>query len=196
MGRASRPDRLPSLSLSLAQSPPPPPSAPRTLPSPLLSLAHPPPTLSPPLSHTPAAGAAGGVDPSSIPIFRSTPPAPPHAASTHAARTLSPRLIDLRQRRRAPPPISAARTTSLRLTDLLRRYSASINLQINKWRLRRPPSTTDNDNATPLPPQDPPLPIRTHATVPPPLKGSGHPSPPFATPTPSLICLLSPDKYP
>ncbi|BAS84914.1 Os03g0556200, partial [Oryza sativa Japonica Group] len=76
-------------------------------------------------SRTPTATA--GVDLSSIPISRSTPLAPPHAA-----RTLSPRLIDLRQRRRAPPSISAARTTSPRLTELLRRYSASINLQSNK----------------------------------------------------------------
>uniref|UniRef100_A0A0D9Z9I1 Uncharacterized protein n=1 Tax=Oryza glumipatula TaxID=40148 RepID=A0A0D9Z9I1_9ORYZ len=86
------------------------PLCPRTHPSPLLS-------------RTPAATA--GVDPSSIPISRSTPLAPPHAA-----RTLSPRLIDFRQRRRAPPPISAARTTSPRLTELLRRYSADINFHL------------------------------------------------------------------
>uniref|UniRef100_A0A0E0RGI1 Uncharacterized protein n=1 Tax=Oryza rufipogon TaxID=4529 RepID=A0A0E0RGI1_ORYRU len=51
-----------------------------------------------------------------------------------------------------------------------------------QWRLRRSPSTTDNDNATPLPPQEPPLPIRTHATVPPAPKGTGHPSPPLPHP--------------
>ncbi|BAS96227.1 Os06g0154800, partial [Oryza sativa Japonica Group] len=162
--------------------------------SPLLSLAHPPPPLSPPLSRTPAAGAAGGVDPTSIPIFRSTPPAPPHAASTHAARTLSPRLIDLRQHRRAPPPISAARTTSLRLTDLLRRYSASINLQINKA-VEAEEAAIHNRQRQ----RDAAAASRSTAAYP----YSRHRSSsaerfraPFATPTPSLICLLSPDKYP
>uniref|UniRef100_A0A0E0RGH9 Uncharacterized protein n=1 Tax=Oryza rufipogon TaxID=4529 RepID=A0A0E0RGH9_ORYRU len=58
----------------------------------------------------------------------------------------------------------------------------STGQQKRQWRLRRSPSTTDNDNATPLPPQEPPLPIRTHATVPPAPKGTGHPSPPLPHP--------------
>uniref|UniRef100_A0A0E0J9L8 Uncharacterized protein n=1 Tax=Oryza nivara TaxID=4536 RepID=A0A0E0J9L8_ORYNI len=57
-----------------------------------------------------------------------------------------------------PPPPSRRHAADSRLSKTVVQ---------RQWRLRRSPSTTDNDNATPLPPQEPPLPIRTHATVPP-----------------------------
>uniref|UniRef100_A0A0E0J9M0 Uncharacterized protein n=1 Tax=Oryza nivara TaxID=4536 RepID=A0A0E0J9M0_ORYNI len=63
--------------------------------------------------------------------------------------------------RRSPASFAPSRR---RFSPLQDRFENPVQRQ---WRLRRSPSTTDNDNATPLPPQEPPLPIRTHATVPP-----------------------------
>uniref|UniRef100_A0A0E0HL21 Uncharacterized protein n=1 Tax=Oryza nivara TaxID=4536 RepID=A0A0E0HL21_ORYNI len=184
MGRASRPDRLPSLSLSLslAQSPPPPPSAPRTLPSPLLSLSHTRRRRSPLLSlaHPPPAPSIRRRFPSSDRRHRR--PLTPLLLTPQERYRLASSISDnaAARRRRSPPQEQRRSASPISSDDIpLEAEEAAIH---NRQRQCDAAAASRSTAA---------YPYSCHRS-----SSAERFRAPFATPTPSLICLLSPDKYP